>query len=379
MGRGEAEGGKLSTMKTSKMKVSKLELRVIELGRFIKDGEFRLVILNGKPIPEVDIFLTEEEFVENANPEFQEFDYMITKELCRVLYSFGFLPRAGFLSDRIKLPPYRKTIAEAIGEKDVSLLLEDILVRKQTIYDAQRERLLSCKDDLEYIGVKNAIATSSFDLSQYQGWEPIYLLSQMNELKKLFFRVADRTIKGITYYKNKLVEFEMLIESSNVREESIQGFLKENTWIFGAEYIKVKPKMALSHNFVVDFLLQRFDRSWEVIELKLPTEDIFTSQMNITAKVTSAIGQIQKAQEFTVKNYEFLKTNENMEVFKPSGVLVIGNRLSNEERERLEVINKSYSDITIATYQDLLQKARKQVELIEKIFKHQGYRDMPIN
>ena len=71
-----------------------------------------------------------------------------------------------------------------------------------------------------------------------------------------------------------------------------------------------------------------------------------------------------------LKNYEFLKTNEDIEVFKPRGILFIGRRLSDEGKDRLEIINKSYSDITIATYQNLLQKAKKQVELIEKLFNH---------
>lgn len=360
------------------MQISQEEARILELSRDIYDGTLHIIVLSHKAIPDVDIFLTEEEFVNNANKDFSENDFTITKELCQALSSFGFLPRAGFLSRKVKLFPFPITIQEAINEKDDNLI-SFILDRKRTIYNAQHEGLLSCKDDLAKIGIKDVSVAYTDDVEQYKGWEPIYLLSQTRELEKILFRVADRVIRGVIDYRNKLRDFEGLIQSSDVKEESIQNFLEENTWIFGAEYIKVKPKMALSHNFVVDFLLQRFDRSWEVVELKLPTEDIFTSQMNITAKVTSAIGQIQKAQEFMVKNYEFLKTNENMEVFKPSGVLVIGNRLSNEERERLEVINKSYSDITIATYQDLLQKARKQVELIEKIFKHQGYRDMPIN
>jgi len=356
-------------MKKVEMQISREEARILELFRDIYDGTLRIIVLSHKAIPDVDIFLTEEEFIENANQDLQESDFTITKEFCQALSSFGFLPRAGFLSRKVKLFPFPITIQEAINEKDDNLI-SLILDRKRTIYNAQHEGLLSCKDDLAKIGIKDVSVAYTDDVEQYKGWEPIYLLSQTNELKKVIFRVAETAIKGVHYYKNKIRDFEGLIQSSDVKEESVQNFLEENTWIFGAEYVEVIPKKALSHKYVVDFLLQRFDRSWEIVELKLPTEDIFTSQMNITAKVTSAIGQIQKAQEFMVKNYEFLKTNENMEVFKPSGVLVIGNRLSNEERERLEVINKSYSDITIATYQDLLQKARKQVELIEKVFKH---------
>ncbi len=356
-------------MKKIKMKISQLALRMVELGRIIGDGTLRVIVLSGEPIPDVDIFLTEDEFIENANQDLQETDFTITKELFQALSSFGFLPRAGFLSRKVKLLPYPMTIEEALNEKDDSLI-NFILDRKQAIYDAQHEGLLSCKDDLKYIGVRNFSTVSTDDVNQFQGWEPIYLLSQTRELMKKFFSVADRAIRGAIDYRNKLRDFGELIQAIDIKEETIHSFLEENTWIFGAEYSKVIPKKALSHKYVVDFLLQRFDRGWEIVELKLPTEDIFTSQMNVTAKVTSAIGQVQKAQEFMVKNYEFLKTNENMGVFKPRGVLIIGNRLSNEERGRLEVINKGYSDITIATYQDLLQKARKQVELIEKIFKH---------
>jgi len=356
-------------VKKIKMQISQEEARILELFKDIKDGTLRIIVLSHKAIPEVDIFLTEEEFVNNANQDFRETDFTITKELCQALRSFGFLPRAGFLSKKVKLSPYPITISGAIDEKDDNLI-SLILDRKQTIYNAQHEGLLSCKDDLAKVGIMDISVTYTDYVKEYKGWEPIYLLSQTRELIKIFFSVAEKAIRGVIDYRNKLRDFDELIQSTDVREESIQNFLEENNWIFGAEYIQVMPKKALSHKYVVDFLLQRFDSSWEIVELKLPAEDIFTNQLNVTAKVTSAISQIQNAQEFMLKNYEFLKTSEDIEVFKPRGVLVISNRLSNEEKDRLEIINKSYSDITIVTYQDLLQKARKQVELIEKLFKH---------
>jgi hypothetical protein len=361
-------------MKKSEKQFSQSEVRmierIIELIRTVEDGALRIgiVMLGGEAIPTVDIFLTEEEFIENANQDLQEYDFTITKERCRALCSFGFLPRAGFLSNKVKLVPYLKTIKEAISERDDSLV-RIILDRKQIIYNAQRKGLLSCEDDLKYVGVRNVRPASAYDdVSQYKGWEPIYLLSQTDELKRLYFRVADRAIKGTLDYKNKLSEFELLIESSNVKEESIQGFLKDNSWMFGTEYIKVIPKKPLSHNFVVDFLLQKFDGSWEVVELELPTDKVLTSRMNLTAKGTHAVGQVQKAQEFIVKHYDFLETAENIGAYKPRGLVVIGNKLSDEERGRLEVINKSYSDIMIITYRNLLKRAGKQVEMLNKLF-----------
>ena len=177
------------------MKISKLALRMLELGKIIGDGTLRVAVIGGEPIPHVDIFLTEDEFIDNANPEFQEFDYTITKELCGALCSFGFIPRAGFLSKNVKLLPHAKTITEAIDERDDSFL-KCLIDRKQTIYDAQQEGKLSCKDNLEYVGVRNIAPTSNYDVSQYQGWEPIYLLSQIEELKKVIFRVAGRAIGG---------------------------------------------------------------------------------------------------------------------------------------------------------------------------------------
>lgn len=178
--------------------------------------------------------------------------------------------------------------------------------------------------------MRNFSTVSTDDVNQFQGWEPIYLLSQTNELKKLYFCVVDRAIKGILYYNNKLSEFEILINSGYVREESIQGFLKENYWIFGTEYIKAMPKMPLSHNFVIDFLLQKFGGSWEVVELELPTDKVLTSRMNLTAKGTHAVSQVQKAQEFMVKYYEFLKTAEDIGVYKPKGLVVISGRLNDK-------------------------------------------------
>lgn len=122
-------------MKKVEKQISQEEARIIELLRDIKDGTLRIIVLRHKAIPDVDSFLTEEEFVENANQDLEDLDCAITKELCRALNSFGFLPRAGFLSKKVKPLPYPMTIEEAITEKDDSLI-NFILDRKQAIYDA---------------------------------------------------------------------------------------------------------------------------------------------------------------------------------------------------------------------------------------------------
>lgn len=364
--------------KTITVKLTPTEGRVIDLLNDIKKeygkGTFALdiIVLNAKPIPSVDIFLTEEEFIENANEELTELkdnDINVTKEICKALNSFGFIPRAGLLSGKCKITPYPMTIKKAIDEKD-NTLVEKILERKEMIYDAQSKNLLTCKGDLKKIGI---IDITKFHLgidNACRGWRPMYLFSQIREFKKIFFNVALKAIKGASYYANILSDFETLIKSTSIKERTIQKFLEKNYWIFGTEYVDVKPQKALSHEYKVDFLLQRFDNNWEVVELELPTDMIFTRKLNVTAKVTNAIGQIQNAQGFISKSYEFLKSREKIEVYKPRGTLIIGNKLNDKEKERMEIINKSYGDITIIPYDDLLYKAKKQAEMIEKIFKN---------
>ena len=153
-------------MKKVEMQISQLEYRVLGLMGIIKDGTLGMVVLSGEPIPDVDIFLTEEEFIENANQDLQETDFTITKELYQVLFCFGFLPSAGFLSNKVKLVPYKKTMRETVDDKDDSFL-KLILDRKRAMYDAQYEGLLSCKDDLEYIGVRNFSTAFTDDVNQY--------------------------------------------------------------------------------------------------------------------------------------------------------------------------------------------------------------------
>ena len=45
------------------------------------------------------------------------------------------------------------------------------------------------------------------------------MLSQTSELKKVIFRVAETAVQGVHYYKNKIRNFEGLIQSSDVKYE----------------------------------------------------------------------------------------------------------------------------------------------------------------
>lgn len=48
--------------------------------------------------------------------------------------------------------------------------------------------------------------------------------------------------------------------------------------------------------------------------------------------------------------------------------------INDKERDRLEVINKGYLDVMIITYHDLLQKARRQIEIINELLPRQDYK-----
>ena len=59
---------------------------------------------------------------------------------------------------------------------------------------------------------------------------------------------------------------------------------------------------------------------------------------------------------------------EQREVYKPKGLVIIGKRKKGEERE-LKQLNSFLHDIEVITFNDLIERANKMLDLIRK---HKG-------
>ena len=167
--------------------------------------------------------------------------------------------------------------------------------------------------------------------------------------------------------RDRLETFKNLIKKKDLKEKELQTFLENNHWFFGSDYIQFKAQQRAGKN-IMDLFLEDVNHAYTIVELKLPGETLFTKTGGTWHKLTHAIDQVAKAQQWYNKHYEYVFTETGAAVYNPRGLVVIG-RAKQEEEEELERLNSSRRDIKIVTYDFLLKQGEQYITTYAKMRK----------
>jgi len=174
--------------------------------------------------------------------------------------------------------------------------------------------------------------------------------------------------------KNKaLQEFENEIENDN-DEAFWQKWFDNNKWILGSEYLKIIEERKIDANHIADFLVQAFDGFVDIVEIKKPSLKFWSETKDHknyipSSDLVKAIIQCQnylyeiEREANNIKTLERLKTK----IIKPRCLLVFGKskEWDDEKREAYRILNSSYTNLTILTYDHLLERAKNIMNKIE--------------
>lgn len=214
----------------------------------------------------------------------------------------------------------------------------------------------------------------------------IPLSNKENSSKKILTKDEFETLikQNITsvddYYKLLLIKkmelgierLEKIISGTYKDEIEIQKFLMENIWMFGNSYSFVIDETKINAANILDLIPKDLDGFVDIIEVKLPKVQLFRfddSHKNYysSSSLTKAIAQTQNyifelEQKTCDKDYQ---ENNNCKIIKPRGIIIIGSStiLSEEENKYLRILNSSYHNIYVMTYQQLLERAKKVFEV----------------
>lgn len=163
-----------------------------------------------------------------------------------------------------------------------------------------------------------------------------------------------------------------IIKGDYDNEIDIQNFLKKNIWMFGNEYVFIIKDNKISASNILDLIPKNIENYIDIIEVKLPSEKLFnydTSHHNYysTSNLTKAIAQTQNyifELENKTKDIKY-QTENDCRIIKPRGVILYGTKseLNVEEKKYLRILNASYHNLLIITYQQLLEKARNTINI----------------
>ncbi len=165
-----------------------------------------------------------------------------------------------------------------------------------------------------------------------------------------------------------LREYEEAIEC-NYAESYWQTWFEGNKWILGSEFLNILPERDIDVDDIADYLMRSIDGFLDVVEIKKPDVPFWTkpdSHGNLcpSAQLTAAIMQCLNYLyriELQSNSVEFLERVDGTKTVKPQCLLVYGrsDNWGEEELKALRILNASYHQLHIITYDQLLVRAKQ--------------------
>ncbi|PPD11483.1 Shedu anti-phage system protein SduA domain-containing protein [Methylophilus sp.] len=158
--------------------------------------------------------------------------------------------------------------------------------------------------------------------------------------------------------------------NKNLKESPWQKWFQENSWVLGSQFVRVLEERQIDTQHISDFLMETYDGFLDVVEIKRPEGGMnFWSQtldhgnhvpsVELTKAITQASRYIYEI-EREANSVKFQQRLGGVRTVKPRCVLVFGrsNVWDDEQTEAYRILNSSFHNLTILTYDHVLERAR---------------------
>lgn len=203
--------------------------------------------------------------------------------------------------------------------------------------------VLSFRDDDEVAArVGGALTAFSFDKG--------------NAARELFAAVSKRWLAVSTPVLNA---FDELIKSKANDEPAFQTFLTQHPQILDPLALRVWPQPDLCGFKKPDFLIQRADGTYLVVEIECPRKSLVTSSGHLSADVTHAEQQATDYRRYLIQ--KFPDAERHFPQFQePDCLVVIGleRDLSSQQNRVLQDANRHRTHLRIVGFDWLLDRSR---------------------
>jgi hypothetical protein len=169
---------------------------------------------------------------------------------------------------------------------------------------------------------------------------------------------------------NAVQEFEEMLYE-NLIEQKWQEWFKKNDWVLGSEFVKILDEREVDTSNITDYLMQAYDGFLDIIEIKRPEGSLkfwadtqshgnYIPSVDLTKAITQATKYIYEV-EREANSIKFLERVGNVKTIKPRCVLIFGrsNDWNDEQREAYRILNSSYHNLSILTYDHVLSRAKR--------------------
>lgn len=167
--------------------------------------------------------------------------------------------------------------------------------------------------------------------------------------------------------KKSIEEFEEML-SKDLPENNWQDWFQENKWILGSDFVRIIDDRRIDTTNIADYLVQSFDGFLDIVEIKKPNDIPFwnnTKDHNnyipssaLVKAITQCLNYIYSIEQKT--NDATFREQIGCKVVKPRCTLLFGrsNDWDDEMKKSFRILNSSYSQLSIMTYDQLLDRAK---------------------
>jgi len=161
-------------------------------------------------------------------------------------------------------------------------------------------------------------------------------------------------------------------------EPKWQEWFKENDWVLGSEFVRILDERDIDTAHITDYLMQAYDGFLDIIEIKRPAPSLkfwadtqdhgnYVPSSDLIKAITQATKYIYEV-EREANSVKFLERVKNVKTIKPRCVLIFGRSDSwnDEQKEAYRILNSSYHNLSVMTYDHVLSRAKRILGLNEQ-------------
>lgn len=172
-------------------------------------------------------------------------------------------------------------------------------------------------------------------------------------------------------------DFESMLADDH-KEQKWQDWFKDNSWVLGSDFVRVLDERRIDTQNISDFLMEAYDGFIDVVEIKRPEgglkfwspskdHDNYIPSSDLIKAITQAARYIFEV-EREANSVKFLKSVNCVRTVKPRGVLIFGRShdWNTEQQQAYRILNSNYHNLTIMSYDHVLDRAKRIVGYDEK-------------
>lgn len=171
--------------------------------------------------------------------------------------------------------------------------------------------------------------------------------------------------------RDAVAEFEAML-LQDLPEADWQRWFSENPWVLGTEFVEILDEREIDVDNVTDYLMRAHDGFVDVVEIKRPDGGLkFWAQRkdhenlyphsDLVKAITQALNYLAQLEQES--NSRKFIDRVGARVLKPRATLVFGRSTGwgQEEQWARRVLNSAYHNMTILTYDDVLERAKRML------------------